>query len=118
MGRTAARFALRDRLAGTCRSKRRAAACTTPLSRPGGRDTNAGRELAGPAPTANRRLPLVGPLSRIWATFLSGNTSRRNPMKTDRRAVRLPLHSLLAVLAVGLVLTLSAGAGWGAPGGG
>src|SRR5262245_42865489 len=40
MGRTAARLALRDRLAGTCRSKRRAAACTTPFSLPRGRVTN------------------------------------------------------------------------------
>src|SRR5438270_9397590 len=40
MGRTAARFALSDRLAGTWRSKRRAAACTPPFSRPRARDTN------------------------------------------------------------------------------
>jgi hypothetical protein len=40
MGRTAARFAFSDRLAGTCRSKRNAAACTFPFSRPDGRDTN------------------------------------------------------------------------------
>src|SRR5947209_14589244 len=40
MGRTAARFALSDRLAGTWRSKRRAAACTPPFSRPGSPKTN------------------------------------------------------------------------------
>src|SRR2546423_9917242 len=47
MGRTAARFALRDRLAGTCRSKRRAAACTPPFSLPGGRVTNRSGRSAG-----------------------------------------------------------------------
>src|SRR5882762_10084529 len=119
MGRTAARFALRDRLAGTCRSKRRAAACTAPFSRPRGSDTNDGRtpwtgsEGRPYAPTRRAPFPAYG------TTFLSGYASRRNPMQTDGLTVRFSSHRVLAVAVVlGLVLLLFAGAAQAAPGGG